>query len=91
MSLGSGATCKNNQEPHFPPKELLEERGDRHTQEVTMREGKQGTRRCGVFKPEWPLATLSPPKLSFGESMIVPTCGPKGTGQRQILGGQMYL
>lgn len=56
-----------------------------------MREGKQGTRRCGVFKPEWPLATLSPPKLSFGESMIVPTCGPKGTGQRQILGGQMYL
>lgn len=88
MFLGSGVTRKNNREPHFTPQQLLEKTD---TQEVTTREGEQGTRRCGVVKPEWPLVSLLLLKLSFGESMIVPTRGPKGTGQRQILGGQTYL
>lgn len=38
--------------------------GGTDTQEVTTQDGKQGARRCGVVKPEWPLVTLSPPKLT---------------------------
>lgn len=44
-----------------------------------------------MSKLEWPLERLLTPKLSFGESMTVPNCDPKGTCQRQLLAGQKYL
>ena len=73
------------------PKRVLEE-WETDTQEVTTQRGKQGP--AEIWNVRTAMAageTLLTPKLSFGESMTVPNCGPKGTCQRQILAGQKYL